>query len=247
MTLFISFWQRAALTASAAVSLALPFVFSTPTAKAATLLLDFEGLQDLEPINTFYSGGSGGFGSTSSANFGVTFSENSLAIIDEDAGGTGNFGGEPSPDTIVFFLTGQAAVMDVASGFDTGFSFFYSAINRPGVVNVYDAIGGTGNLLASINLPLTEAEGSPDPTGQFSPLQPFGINFDGIARSVDFGGSIDRIGFDNITLGSSIPMTGSIPVPPIAETIPEPSSITAILLSIAGLGSAIYYRNSSTK
>ena len=34
------------------------------TSQADTISLTFEGLQDFEPINTYYDGGSGGFGST---------------------------------------------------------------------------------------------------------------------------------------------------------------------------------------
>ena len=223
MTIAKTFWHRASIFAGATVSLTFLSVLARPTAQAATITLDFEGLQNLEPIGNFYNGGAGGFGSTGGQNFGIQFSDNSLAIIDEDAGGTGNFGGEPSPDTIAFFLTGESAVMDVADGFDTGFSFFYSAVNRPGTVNVYDNVGGTGDILASIDLPLTPFEEAADPTGQFSPLLPFGVNFDGIARSVDFGGTIDRIGFDNITLGSQTPMPG--PTPPPANPNPTPPPI----------------------
>jgi len=266
MTTFNFSWQHVSLAAGATLSLALLSPVEK-AAQAATILLDFEGLQNLEPINSFYNGGTGGFGSTTSQNFGVEFSQNSLAIIDQDAGGTGNFGGEPSADTIAFFLTGNAAVMDVADGFDTGFSFFYSAINRPGIVNVYDELGGTGNLLASIDLPQTPFEGAPDPTGQFSPLLPFGISFDGTARSVDFGGTIDRIGFDNITLGSKTPETNPtpgpdlppniptdpqppipVPVPPIivspdVERVPEPGSAVAILLGLTAMSGAIFRRD----
>ena len=222
--------------------------------QAATVVLDFEGLQNLEPINDFYNGGTGGFGSSSGKNFGVQFSPNSLGIIDRDAGGTGNIGGEPSPDTIAFFLTGDAAVMNVADGFDTGFSFFYSAINRPGVINVYEGLGGKGNLLTSVNLPKTPFEGAPDPTGQFSPFVPFGLSFEGIARSVDFGGTIDRIGFDNITLGSDTPGMEPTPAPeplppvpmtevPTAESVPEPGSTAMLLAGIVGMGIAIARRH----
>ena len=216
------FWKRAGFTAGAIATLS---IFAAPqtAAQAATIVLDFEGLQDLEPINDFYNGGTGGLGSVGQ-DFGIEFSNNSLSIIDQDAGGTGNFGSEPSPDTIAFFLTGEAAVMNVADGFDTGFSFFYSAINRPGVVNVYDDISGAGNLLTSIDLPLTPFGGDPDPTGQFSPFAPFGVNFDGTARSVDFGGTIDRIGFDNITLGSETPGTEPTPAP-IDPTPVDPAPV----------------------
>ena len=219
--------------------------------QAATVVLDFEGLQNLEPINDFYNGGTGGFGSTSGKNFGIQFSENSLGIIDRDAGGTGNIGGEPSPSTIAFFLTGDAAVMNVADGFDTGFSFFYSAVNRPGVINVYDGLSGEGNLLNSLELPQTPFEGAPDPTGQFSPFVPFGLSFEGIARSVDFGGTIDRIGFDNITLGADTPGREPTPAPlepvpmtegPTPESVPEPGA-AAMLLGMAGMGIAIARRH----
>ncbi|HIK56703.1 MAG TPA: PTPA-CTERM sorting domain-containing protein, partial [Synechococcales cyanobacterium M55_K2018_004] len=148
--------------------------------------------------------------------------------IDADAGGNGNFGGEPSPSTVLFFLEDQAAVMNVAAGFDTGFSFYYSAINLPGFIRVFDGLNGTGNLLARLDLPLTPFNGAPDPTGQFSPFVPIGVRFDGIARSVDFGGSVNQIGFDNITLGSATPGNGN------GVPIPTP----ALLPGLIGMGAA---------
>lgn len=177
----------------------------------AVTLLTFEGLQNLEPVQNFYNGGAGGFGSVG-PNLGIVFNANALAIIDADAGGTGNFGGEPSPDTALFFLSGTA-ILNYAAGFDTGFSFYYSAINQPGSINVYDGIDGTGNLLASLNLPTTPFNGGPDPTGQFSPFLPIGVAFNGIARSIDFGGTVNQIAFDNITFGSATPSNGEVPEP----------------------------------
>lgn len=177
----------------------------------AVTLLTFEGLQNLEPVQNYYNGGAGGFGSVG-PNLGIVFNANALAIIDADAGGTGNFGGEPSPDTALFFLSGTA-ILNYAAGFDTGFSFYYSAINQPGSINVYDGIDGTGNLLASLNLPTTPFNGGPDPTGQFSPFLPIGVAFNGIARSIDFGGTVNQIAFDNITFGSATPSNGEVPEP----------------------------------
>jgi len=116
----------------------------------------------------------------------------------------GNFGGEPSPDTVLFF-SGGTAVMSVPAGFTTGFSFFYSAVNSPASVVVYDGLNATGNVLATIALPVTPANGAPDPTGSFSPFVPIGVTFSGTARSVDFGGSAGQVAFDNITIGSSTP------------------------------------------
>lgn len=179
---------------------------------SAAFTLTFEGLGNLEAVGNFYNGGLGGSGSGPGPNFGVTFNADALSIIDEDAGGTGNFGGEPSPSTVLFFLTGSAAVMSVEAGFDTGFSFFYSAINQPGSVTVWDGINGTGNILATLNLPLTPFNGAPDPTGTFSPLVPIGVAFNGTAKSVSFAGVQNQIAFDNITFGSEVP-EGAIPEP----------------------------------
>lgn len=178
----------------------------------ASITLTFEGLGDLERVQNFYNAGLGGSGSGPGSNFGITFNADALAIIDQDAGGSGNVGGEPSPNTVLFFLTGSAAVMTMASGFDTGFSFFYSAINQPGSVTVWDGVNGTGNILATLNLPLTPHTGAPDPTGQFSPFIPIGVGFSGTARSISFAGVIDQIAFDNITFGSVTP-GGAVPEP----------------------------------
>lgn len=181
------------------------FVFLLPLlATAQTKVLDFEGLGNFEPINQFYNGGTGGNGSGPGVNYGISFSSNSLAIIDSDAGGGGNFGGEPSPDTVLFFQTGTA-LMNVPAGFTTGFSFYYSAVNSPGIVVIYDGANATGNVLATINLPTTPNNGAPDPTGSFSPFVPVGVSFSGTARSVDFGGTVNQIAFDNLTLGRATP------------------------------------------
>jgi hypothetical protein len=195
--------------------------------QAAVIVLDFEGLNDLEYIEDYYDAGTGSDGSGPGPDYGIVFSDNAQALIDQDAGGTGNFGGEPSPDTIMFFLGGDAATMNVAAGFDTGFSFFYTAVNNPGSIVVYDGLNATGTVLASLNLPLTTYNGAPDPTGVFSPLVPIGVAFDGTAMSVDFGGTINQIGFDNITLGADVP--GG------AEVVPEPATFSLLAVGVAGL------------
>lgn len=171
---------------------------------SAVTVLDFEGLQDLEAVQDFYNGGFGGNGSGPGPNYGVTFSGATLAIIDQDAGGSGNFGGEPTPSTVMFFLDANSAIMNYAAGFDTGFSFFYSAVNQGGSVNVWSGLNATGSLLATLSLPTTPSDGG-DPNGSFSPFFPVGVGFAGTAQSIDFGGTANQIGFDNITFGSEIP------------------------------------------
>ena len=197
---------------------------ATP-AVAGIVMLDFEGLQDLEEVLEFYNGGTGSNGS-SGTDYGVSFSSNTLASIDEDAGGTGNFGGEPSPDTAMAFQVGSAATLNYAAGFDTGFSFYYSAIYDTGIVDVYDGLDATGTLLATVNLPLTTNNGAPDPTGEFSPFFPVGVAFAGTARSVDFGGAPAQVGFDNITFGREVPVGG---------VVPEPSSLAMFGIGALGL------------
>jgi VPDSG-CTERM motif len=169
------------------------FLLGSSAAQAVTVLT-FEGLQNLEPINNFYNGGTGGFGS-SGPNYGINFTSDSLALIDSDNGGSGNFSNNPSGHTIMFFLTG-ADTMNVAAGFTTGFSFYYAAAIA-GSVSVYDGLNGTGTLLTTLNLLAT-----PNPYNVWVPV---GVAFGGTAMSVVFSGSANFIGFDDITLGSSTP------------------------------------------
>jgi len=165
-----------------------------PVNAADTVVLTFEGLGDQEQIRDFYNGGTGSLGSGPGPSYGISFSSNALSLIDSDAGGSGNFGGEPSPDTVMFFLEEAAAVMNVPAGFDTGFSFFYAAalIDTPGSITVYDGLDGTGNVLATLDLPVTPQDGG-DPTGFHSPFVPIGVAFNGTAMSVDFAGTENRI------------------------------------------------------
>jgi hypothetical protein len=198
--------------------------FSTGQAQAAVVVLDFEGVGNSNPVGNFYD--------TAPHDFDITFSPNALGVVDSDDGGTGNFGGEPSPSTILFFLNGPAATLNAANGFTDGFSFFYSAITDPGFINVYDDLNGTGNLLATLDLPTTPS-GDGDPTGDFSPFVPIGVSFSGVAKSVDFGGTFNQIGFDNITIGS-------------AEPVPEPFTILGSLTA-GGIGLALRQKASAAR
>jgi hypothetical protein len=215
----------------AGIAAALATILSAvPKSQAATITLDFEGVGNTLQVQNFYNGGTDSAGN-SGTNYGISFGTDALGIIDSDAGGSGNFGGEPSPSTILFFLGGSAAKMNVAAGFDTGFSFFYSAISNPGFINVYDGLDGTGNILTTLSLPTTPNNGAPDPNGDFSPFLPIGVSFSGVARSVDFGGTANQIGFDNITLGAAIPNSPT--------SVPEPFTIVGTLI---GAGTALRMR-----
>lgn len=220
--------------------LAMYAILAARPASSEIIVLTFEGLGHGNPVENFYNGGSGG-------NYGITFSSNALALVDSDAGGEGNFGGEPSPDTVLFFLRGDAATMSVAGGFSDGFSFFYSAINTPGSVTVFDE---AGQVLASRDLETTAYNGEPDPTGEFSPFVAVGVSFSGLAFSVEFAGAVNQIGFDNITFGSAIPVPG-IPsdvnnpgTPPDTNPKPVPDAgSTVALMGLGLLGMAYLRRN----
>ena len=125
--------------------------------------------------------------------------------------------------------------MNVAAGFDTGFSFFYTSPAFVGSVTVWDGLDSTGNILGTLTLNMTNANCSGDPTGvPFCAWLPIGINFSGIAHSVDFSGTANQIGFDNITLGAAIPGNGGIPVP-------EPAGLGMMMLGLVLLA-GLYYR-----
>jgi hypothetical protein len=212
-------------------AIALLAALGSYSASATTTVLTFEGLQDNEEVLNYYDGGLGSLGS-SGPSYGVTFVQNAQALIDSDSGGSGNFANEPTPDTILYFLTGGAVTMNYAAGFDTGFSFFYASLDTA-FVNVYDGLAGTGTLLATISLAATPVGGVGDPNGYYSTWVPVGVAFNGTAKSVDFGGAANYVGFDNITFGSETP-----------QGVPD-AGASATLLGMGLLGLAGFSRRFS--
>jgi hypothetical protein len=197
---------------------------------ASVVTLTSEGLQDLEPILNFYDGGLGGFGTGPGPSYGIQFTSDSLAIIASDSGGTGNFTGAlaPSPHTLAFFLSGAGDTMNVAAGFTTGFSFYYTSPFNTGTVSVWDGLNGTGTLLASLTLgTTTDTSGT---TGHpYDDWHAQGVTFSGAAQSVIFSGVANYIGFDNITLGSETPL----------PAVPEPSTCLAAALLLLPFGASL--------
>ncbi len=179
----------------------------------ALIVLDFEGLGDNDNILEFYNGGTSQQG-YSGTNYGIAFGSGS-AIIDSDDGGSGNFANEPSPSTIMYFPDAQNAIMNVAAGFTTGFSFYYST-SAAATVSVYDGLNGTGNLLGNESLPINASGNSctGDPTGSYCNWDDVGVSFSGTAKSVVFSGAANSVGFDDITFGSITPggSPGQVPI-----------------------------------
>jgi hypothetical protein len=180
------------LLAAAAVA-----AFAAP-ASADVVTLTFEGIGDLNPVGDFYAPD-------------YIFSDATLALVDGDAGGSGNFANEPSKDTVMFFLDANDSVLDVTDGFTTGFSFFYSS-STAASVTVYSGLGATGDVLASLDLAAQGFDNCVgDPNGTFCNWSAIGVLFEGTAYSIDFGGTANQTGFDNITFGSDRP--GGVPEP----------------------------------
>jgi hypothetical protein len=197
---------------------------------SSALVLTFEGAGDGATLNNFYNGGTDSLGN-SGTNFGVAFGSDALTIIDQDAGGRGNIANEPSPSTVLFFTTGSA-ILNYAAGFDTGLSFFYSS-GTAANVNIYDGLNGTGSLLATLSLMAQNTANNcvGDPIGDFCNWTAIGTSFSGTAKSVDFGGTVNFVGYDNVTIGSATPEpTGNIP---------EPSSLALLALGLAGSAFAL--------
>jgi hypothetical protein len=171
--------------------------FAAP-ASAEIVVLDFEGIGDGLPVGDFYAPD-------------YIFSDATLALVDADAGGGGNFANEPSPNTIMFFLDANNAVLNVTDGFTTGFSFWYTS-STVATVTVYSGLDATGDVLGTIDLDAQFNDDCVgDPTGDFCNWTAIGVLFEGTAFSIDFGGTANQTGYDNITFGSDRP--GGIPEP----------------------------------
>ena len=132
----------------------------------------------------------------------------------------------------MFFLNSSNAVLNVTNGFDTGFSFYYTS-STAAVVNVYSGLNATGSILASIPLAAQFTNNcSGDPTGGYCNFTAVGVAFAGTAFSIDFGGTANQTGYDNITFGSATPGNG----------VPEPATWAMMIGGLALTGAAMRRR-----
>lgn len=195
------------------VILALSLMFAG-LANAGPIVMNFDQQNGAgEYVDNFYNGGCG----SSYAGGSVTCGGPNYGVVWDGAlegyapnGLWNNTANSSSPPGVMGFLESNNAYMNVAGGFTTGFSFYYTAVNYTGTINVYSGLNGAGTLLATLRLPTTGSR-CDGYTQDFSCWDPIGVSFGGIAQSVDFGGTANQIVFDDVTIGSPTP--GNVPEP----------------------------------
>jgi hypothetical protein len=220
---------------AAAVAMAATSALTGGSAMAQ--VLNFAGLNGAsqEQVNTYYDGGSGSLGSTGGTNYGISFS-GAITLCDANLSGCSGSNVSQIPGgtgaNSIIFLSGPGDVMNVAKGFNTGFSFDYTAPFYTGAVNVYSGLNGTGTLLATLNLATTNnGAGTPGCGGfNYCPFVAEGVSFAGTAESAVFTGTANYIAFADVTLGSSTVGGGTS-----APEIDPNSAATGLLLLLGGL------------
>ncbi len=222
--------------AALAVALVSAMAFAGVTS-ATTVTMDFDGLNGSgEWAANYYDGGcgssySGGSVTCGGPDYGVDWSANAVAFAQPSLVarylGVAN---APSGDNVLgidknIFRQPPGMVMNVAAGFDTSLSFWYTtaALQSDIFVTVYDGVDGTGSILTTLNLDSTP--GYCVAGFQFSCWDPLTVNFDGTAHSVRFYTTfsnprqflLDSVSFDKA-----------------AVPVPEPAAI-----GIFGLGALL--------
>jgi hypothetical protein len=188
-------------------AIAIIAALSSANTRAEKITLNFEGIGNFTPINDFYNGGADGNGNLGT-NSGVAFSNSAYGMIDLDFNFeySGNFANEPSGNTALTFLEGGDATMNVAAGFTSVFSLFYSS-SDPAIVRIFDGLNGTGKELAMLPLVANYKNNDcvGDRFGDYCHWDQITVNFSGTAKSVVFDGPKEFTFYDDITLGSEAP------------------------------------------
>jgi hypothetical protein len=197
---------------------ALVLAAASPAWATGPVTLDFEGATGyVNAIGEFYNGGTDSVGN-SGTNLGISFTDAAVGISN-DASFT-YYLNAPTTGTVMYAFD-ATATMNVAGGFSNGLTFYYSSTDAtPNAVNVYSGLNGGGTLLASVNL---AGNASQSCTGAaWCHFDLTGVNFAGVAHSVNFGGNAGNVAFDNIGVG--------------VTAVPEPETYVLLALGLAAVG-----------
>jgi hypothetical protein len=221
------------LARSIALVIALPFAAPAQT-------LTFEKIPiasgNTAPIGNYYDGGAG-------PNYGIEFSPNALALCLNTLEtfcsnvSRGMQGDPTSRFTGLIFIQGSSIMMSRVAGFANPFSFYYATIQEPGAFSAWSGPYGTGSLLVSVILPMSQTGCSPGYRAEYCPLDHVEVHFEGIAQSVTFAGGRDRIAFDDITFISPVPST----------VVPEPGTLTLLATGLIGVFGAARRRRQAAQ
>ena len=199
------------------------------SARADVVNLDLSGLQDREQIQSYFSGGAGGNGSSGGANVGVTFTGGATAQTVPTNDG---FANAPfSNNAVAYFnqFSGNGPTyLDDATGITGGFSFWYSndVAGGPVEIDLFSGLDGTGTLVTSIFLDTNNDSSLCVSPASFCSWDTAGASFAGTVESVSFNDPNNEFAvFSDITLGAATPL-------------PEPASLAIFGVGLAYLGRA---------
>lgn len=173
---------------------ALVLAATTSAWAEAPITIDFEGAVGyVNPIAEFYNGGTDGAGN-SGPNLGVSFTDAAVGVSNDAY--FSYYSNAPTMGTVMTAFD-TTATMNVAKGFSGQLTFWYaSSAATVDAVTIYSGLDGTGTLLASASLFGNASLGCSDTP--FCHFDLTSVQFDGIAKSVNFGGNAQYVAYDNI-------------------------------------------------
>jgi hypothetical protein len=180
---------------------------------ATPITLDFEGATSFSSVNDFYNGGTDSAGAAGS-NYGIAFGGDALALSNDALGPY--FSNAPTAGTVLNPV-GSNAALNSFNGFTGQASFFYSASDATSV-SIFSGLDGTGSVLGTFSLFANSQNGCSDTA--FCNWDLASINFDGIAKSIQFGSAAGIAGFDNVSVTS----------------VPLPAAAWLMLSGLGGIG-----------